>query len=147
MSTRLKGMSRLKNDPDVILKDDPAYWGASLTLALQVNDGARIAVCQSSLARLGIHFPLTIPKPDAELLTISGLARRLHIPQSWLEEEAIAGRIPGVCCDGMWIFNFSAVQKCLLKRAETFPGSSISEAMVLADYDRKLSAISGVEPL
>ncbi len=58
----------------------------------------------------------------AELVPASQLARELHVPQLWLEDEAEAGRLPYLHVqlsygDPQYLFNRGVVLRLLAKRA------------------------------
>lgn len=55
-------------------------------------------------------------KPN-KLVTVLGLADRLKLPAPWLKAEAMAGRIPSLRVGRRLLFNVTAVERLLLKRA------------------------------
>jgi len=58
----------------------------------------------------------TIPTPD--LISLPILARHLRVSQTWLRQEAEAGRIPSLPAGrGRYLFSRSAVEKVLAERA------------------------------
>ena len=58
----------------------------------------------------------TIPSPD--LISLPILARHLRVSQTWLRQEAQAGRIPALPAGrGRYLFSRSAVEKALAERA------------------------------
>jgi hypothetical protein len=58
----------------------------------------------------------TIPSP--ELLSLPILARNLRVSQTWLRQEAEAGRIPSLAAGrGRFLFSRSAVEAALVERA------------------------------
>ena len=58
----------------------------------------------------------TIPSPD--LISLPALARHLRVSQTWLRQEAEAGRIPSPPAGrGRYLFSRSAVEKVLARRA------------------------------
>lgn len=52
------------------------------------------------------------------------LAARLRVDASWLVEEAIAGRIPGLSAGKVWLFDPEVVETCLLDRARRSDGAT-----------------------
>jgi hypothetical protein len=55
---------------------------------------------------------------DNELLTLGAMARRLRVAQTWLKNEAEAGRIPCLRANsGRYLFASAAVEQVLLDRA------------------------------
>jgi hypothetical protein len=58
----------------------------------------------------------TIPSPD--LISLPILARHLRVSQTWLRQEAEAGRIPSLHAGrGQYLFSRFAVEKVLAQRA------------------------------
>jgi hypothetical protein len=49
-------MSRSTFDPDVIRRDDPAYWAAAAVLADRAGDTARASSAREALRRLGYRL-------------------------------------------------------------------------------------------
>ena len=60
----------------------------------------------------------------AVLTNLAGLARRLNLPKSWLENEAREGRIPCLVVGRRRLFNPEAVERTLAERAATGGGES-----------------------
>jgi hypothetical protein len=52
-----------------------------------------------------------------ELLTLSRMARRLRVTQSWLRDEADAGRVPCLRAGCRYLFAAEAVEAILAERA------------------------------
>jgi len=58
----------------------------------------------------------TTPSPD--LISLPILARHLRVSQTWVRQEAEAGRIPSLPAGrGRFLFSRSAVEKVLAQRA------------------------------
>lgn len=56
----------------------------------------------------------------SELLPLPILARYLRVSQSWLREEAEAGRLPAVAAGrGRYLFSRVAVERVLLKHHQS----------------------------
>ena len=53
------------------------------------------------------------------LLTIGAMARRLHVPATWLRAEALAGRLPHLRAGQRVLFHVDTVEQILLERART----------------------------
>jgi hypothetical protein len=51
-------------DPDVVGRDDSAYWAAALVLALRARDVERAELADRNLRRLGCPVEWTRPKPN-----------------------------------------------------------------------------------
>ena len=62
-----------------------------------------------------------------ELTNIVGLSVALRLSQSWLADEADAGRIPFLRAGRQRLFNVNAVREALAKRAAEFPSESNQE--------------------
>lgn len=54
-----------------------------------------------------------------DLLPLSRCAKRVGVPQTWLKEQAILGRIPCLRAGSRYLFNRVAVEKILAKKAAT----------------------------
>ncbi|MHC4365194.1 MAG: DNA-binding protein [Planctomycetota bacterium] len=54
---------------------------------------------------------------DKKLSNLFGLARELHLPVSWLKDEALAGRIPCLKIGRRLRFNKKAVENALAELA------------------------------
>lgn len=54
---------------------------------------------------------------DIDLLTLRGVARRLHLPADWLRAEVDAGRLPAVRAHTELLFHYPTVVRLLGKRA------------------------------
>ena len=54
---------------------------------------------------------------EDELVSLYGLVNRLKLPAAWLEEEALAGRIPCLKVGRHLRFNPAAVEAALAERA------------------------------
>lgn len=55
----------------------------------------------------------TLPK----LLPSKNTAKLLGVPESWLIDEARAGRLPAVDANGVFLFEFDATEAALVQRA------------------------------
>jgi hypothetical protein len=56
-------MTRQSLDPDVTRRNDGAYWGAALVLAMRAGDNARADLARRHLRRLG--YRLDAPRRQA----------------------------------------------------------------------------------
>ncbi len=54
---------------------------------------------------------------NPDLVPLPTLARLLRLPAAWLRDEAKAGRIPALRAGRKWLFNSTAVQRVLARRA------------------------------
>lgn len=59
-------MSKPKIDPDVIGREDPAYWAAALVLAIQNRNLTSEETARLNLARLGFRLCLASELPTPE---------------------------------------------------------------------------------
>ena len=57
--------------------------------------------------------------PNAVLLPLNAMARRLRVTQGWLRTEAESGRLPCLKADKRILFAPSAVERVLAERAST----------------------------
>ena len=51
------------------------------------------------------------------LLTLYQIAEQTGLPQRWLRQEALNGRLPCLCVGRMLRFNLAAVEEALARRA------------------------------
>jgi hypothetical protein len=63
-------------------------------------------------------------KQDHELLTLSRMARRLRLSQTWLRTKAEAGEIPGLKADRRWLFRADVVEPIVSQMAEKSNGGA-----------------------
>ena len=62
-----------------------------------------------------------LPRPQLELLTAARAVLCLKIKPvkaKWLKDEALAGRLPHINCDGVPLFDRDTLMKALIKRAQ-----------------------------
>ena len=52
-----------------------------------------------------------------KLLPLFAMARRLHVPNKWLRQEAESGRIPCLAAGRQILFNPEVVESLLVERA------------------------------
>ncbi len=57
----------------------------------------------------------------SELLPLARMARRIHVSQAWLREEAKAGRVPHLPAGKRLLFNAIAVEEALANQAAKIP--------------------------
>jgi hypothetical protein len=55
---------------------------------------------------------------DSRLLLAGPMARRLRVSVRWLRAEAVAGRIPNVQAERVFLFDPEAVERVLIERAQ-----------------------------
>jgi hypothetical protein len=63
-----------------------------------------------------------------QLLRLSQLAHRLHLPRPWLRDEARAGRIPCLRIGRKLLFSLPAVERVLANRAAAVERQGVPRA-------------------
>ena len=74
---------------------------------------------------------------DARLLRLPGMAGRLGVPAKWLREEAEAGRVPHLRAGEQLLFDPSAVERALRKRAAEFPSAEAGQLSLNVEGEDK----------
>jgi hypothetical protein len=54
---------------------------------------------------------------EPKLIPLGPMARRLHVPATWLRGEAEAGRIPHLKAGSRLLFDAQTIERLLLERA------------------------------
>lgn len=75
--------------------------------------------------------------PPSTLWPASSLGARLGVKPRWLIEEAAAGRIPGVRAGETYLFDVGAVERELIRRAQSGLEPLTNQAAEAGEQDKE----------
>ncbi len=90
-------------------KEQAAAFASMSAAMAAADDPAFAAAIAAEMSALSVNGKAASHGQPAEVLTPSGLAAYLQLPEIVILQEANAGRIPGRCIAGEWRFLRSAI--------------------------------------